>query len=164
MYTAYLLMGGNLGDRMGYLQKASEFIEQSCGKIVQNSSVYETEAWGFSDQPSFYNQAIALQTELAPEELMEQLLTIEEYMGRKRILKLGPRIIDLDILLIDELVISSNLLTLPHPALPERRFALLPLAEIAPALMHPVLHKNISQLLAECSDVLDVQKKTIPAD
>lgn len=160
MNTAYLLIGGNLGDRSAYLQQAIHHIQQSCGNIVLSSAIYETAAWGLTDQPSFYNQALAIDTLLTPEELMRTLLSIEETMGRKRTVKLGPRIIDLDILLIDGLVLSTGLLTLPHPALPLRRFALLPLSEIAPGLLHPVLHKTIAELLDECTDPLDVQKKS----
>lgn len=159
MHTAYLLIGGNMGNRAVYLQQAIENIGKYCGDIVLQSSVYETAAWGVTDQPSFYNQALALHTNFEPEALMKQLLAIEETMGRKRVQKMGPRIIDLDILLIDDLVVSTGLLTLPHPALPFRRFALLPLAEIAPALVHPVLQKTIPQLLSACTDNLDVQKK-----
>ncbi|MCA6449706.1 MAG: 2-amino-4-hydroxy-6-hydroxymethyldihydropteridine diphosphokinase [Chitinophagaceae bacterium] len=161
MNTAYLLIGGNLGNRSAYLQEAIHHIQQSCGNIVLSSAIYETAAWGLTDQPSFYNQALAVATHLPPEELMKTLLSIEESMGRKRTIKLGPRIIDLDILLIDDLVLSTGLLTLPHPALPLRRFALLPLSEIAPELLHPVLHKTIAQLLSECTDPLDVQKKSV---
>ena len=160
MNTAYLLIGGNLGNRSVYLQQATDLIRQSCGNIVLSSAIYETAAWGFVDQPSFYNQAIAVETMLSAEMLMQELLEIEETMGRRRMVKMGPRIIDLDILLVDRLIISSTLLTLPHPALPFRRFALLPLSEIAPAILHPVLHKTIQQLLDDCTDALDVQKKT----
>jgi 2-amino-4-hydroxy-6-hydroxymethyldihydropteridine diphosphokinase len=160
MSTAYLLIGGNLGDRSAFLQQAVDLIGRRCGNIVLSSAIYETAAWGVTDQPSFYNQAIAVETMLVPEQLMQDLLHIEEDMGRKRMVKMGPRIIDLDILLIDALVISSPLLTLPHPALPYRRFALLPLSEIAPQLLHPILHKTINQLLADCTDELDVQKKS----
>ena len=160
MNTAYLLIGGNLGNRYAYLQEAVQNIQQSCGNIVHSSAIYETAAWGNTDQPSFYNRALALETELSPELLMQKLLDIETAMGRKRSEKMGPRIIDLDILLIDELIISSELLRLPHPALPMRRFALLPLAEIAPQLVHPVLKKTISELLTDCTDELDVQKKS----
>src|SRR5476651_2466868 len=123
MYTAYLLMGGNLGNRSAYLQDAKRLIQQSCGNIVLSSAIYETAAWGVTDQPSFYNQAIALETMLELEILMQHLLKIEIQMGRERTMKMGPRTIDLDILLIDDLIISSGLLTLPHPALPMRRFA-----------------------------------------
>jgi 2-amino-4-hydroxy-6-hydroxymethyldihydropteridine diphosphokinase len=160
MSTAYLLTGGNLGDRLAYLAKARQLIGQSCGRILKISAVYETAAWGVTDQPAFYNQALALETTLDPEQLMQELLHIEEKMGRTRTIKMGPRIIDLDILLIDDLIMQTGLLTLPHPALPERRFALLPLAEIAPELVHPVLHKTVGELLAECPDDLDVQKKS----
>lgn len=164
MSTAYLLIGGNLGNRSAYLQEAMHLIQQSCGNIVHSSAIYETAAWGVTSQPSFYNRALALETLLEPAELMQKLLRIEEQMGRKRILKMGPRIIDLDILLIDQQIISTGLLTLPHPALPFRRFALLPLCEIAPNLIHPVLQKSIRQLLEECTDELDVQKKSVIAN
>ena len=164
MNTAYLLIGGNLGDRQFYLQKARELVQQFCGNIVHYSAIYETAAWGVTDQPSFYNQALALETNLEPEKLMLELLRIEEYMGRKRTIKMGPRVIDLDILLIDDRILNSSLLTLPHPSLSIRRFALLPLAEIAPNLLHPISGKIIAQLLDECTDKLDVQKKTIEAN
>lgn len=159
MNTAYLLTGGNMGNRAENLQQAAVYIEQYCGKIVCTSSVYETAAWGITDQPAFYNQALQLETLLSPDLLMQQLLDIELKMGRIRTIKMGPRIIDLDILLIDGCVQSSKLLTLPHPALPFRRFALLPLAEIAPNLMHPVEKKTIRVLLETCTDPLNVQKK-----
>lgn len=159
MSTAYLLIGGNLGNRYAYLQNARQLIRQYCGKIVDFSAIYETAAWGVTEQPCFYNQALTVHTILKPQQLMQQLLQIEEMMGRKRTVKMGPRIIDLDILLVDGEIISSPLLTLPHPALPERRFALVPLCEMAPALIHPVLHRTIRQLLADCTDVSDVQKK-----
>lgn len=163
MNTAYLLTGGNLGDRDGYLQQARELILQHCGVITAASSIYETAAWGLTDQPAFFNQALELKTQLEPEELMRCLLRLEKTMGRKRIVKMGPRIIDLDILLVGDKIISTDLLTLPHPALPSRKFALLPLAEIAPTLVHPVLHKTIQQLLEACTDTLDVQKKSTDA-
>lgn len=164
MNTAYLLIGGNLGNRSGHLQKARELVAQFCGNIVLSSAIYETEAWGLTDQPPFYNQALAVETSLDPVDLMKELLQIEEKMGRERIIKMGPRIIDLDILLIDDLIISSDLLKLPHPSLPDRRFALLPLSEIAPGIKHPVSGKTVEQLLAECTDMLDVQKKSVPGN
>ncbi|MDE3253411.1 MAG: 2-amino-4-hydroxy-6-hydroxymethyldihydropteridine diphosphokinase [Bacteroidota bacterium] len=159
MSIAYLLIGGNLGNRLAYLQKAGTLIEQNCGNIVHSSAIYETAAWGVRDQPGFYNQALAVKTSLSPENLMRKLLDIEREMGRERTLKMGPRIIDLDILLMDGLTMHTDLLTIPHPALPFRRFALLPLCEIGPELIHPVLHKSIRELLADCTDELDVQKK-----
>lgn len=158
MSTAYLLIGGNLGNRSANLQKAVFNIEQTCGKIVQSSAIYETSAWGLTQQPAFYNQALAVSTQLSPHGLMQALLEIELQMGRTREIKMGPRVIDLDILLIDQLVQNTDLLQLPHPSLALRRFALLPLAEIAPDLMHPILQKSIQTLLRICPDQLDVQK------
>lgn len=159
MRTAYLLIGGNMGNRAAYLQQAMDEIEANCGIITRRSSLYETEAWGLTDQPSFYNQALVLESLLDPEPLMQTLLAIEERMGRLRTVKMGPRVIDIDILLIDDLILNTAALVLPHPALAERRFALLPLSEVAADLVHPVLHKNIGRLLDECKDTLNVHKK-----
>ncbi|WP_153798856.1 2-amino-4-hydroxy-6-hydroxymethyldihydropteridine diphosphokinase [Foetidibacter luteolus] len=158
MNKAYLLTGGNLGNRMDYLSKAQTLIEQLCGNIAATSAVYETAAWGLQEQPSFYNRLLVTETNLAPEKLMETLLLIEEQMGRKRSIKLGPRTIDLDVLMIDDLVINTPLLTLPHPQMHNRRFALIPFAEVAPNLVHPVFNKTIATLLTECPDTLDVHK------
>jgi 2-amino-4-hydroxy-6-hydroxymethyldihydropteridine diphosphokinase len=121
--------------------------------------LYETAAWGNTNQPAFYNQAIMLITPLSPETLLELLLAIELEMGRAREEKYGPRTIDLDILMIDDKVLDTPKLTIPHPHLHSRRFALLPLAEIAPSLHHPILDKTIHELLLNCPDTLDVQKK-----
>lgn len=158
MNTAFLLTGGNLDNRFLNLQRACKLIQQNCGVISAQSSVYQTAAWGFTEQPDFYNQALQLQTTFSPEELMQTLLSVEEKMGRKRNIKLGPRIIDVDILLMNDFIINSLLITVPHPRLAERRFALTPLAEIAANIIHPVLHKSIKELLAECKDNLPVYK------
>jgi len=159
MNTAYLLIGGNLGDRAAYLEQAIKQIEALCGRITHTSSIYETAAWGNTNQPAFYNQAIQLTTSLPPETLLAQLLAIEIEMGRVRTQKYGPRTIDLDILMIGDKVLDTNTLTIPHPQLHNRRFALLPLAEIAPSLHHPIFDKTVSELLINCPDTLDVQKK-----
>lgn len=161
MNTAYLLAGSNMGDRTAYLQLSTKIIEEQCGSIIACSHIYETAAWGVTDQPSFYNQALAVQTILPPEQLMQTLLNIEATIGRQRVQKMGPRIIDLDVLLIDDLIIKTPLLTVPHPHLTERRFALTPLAEIAPGLIHPVANKTIAQLLEECNDMLPVMKLNV---
>jgi 2-amino-4-hydroxy-6-hydroxymethyldihydropteridine diphosphokinase len=152
-----------MGNRLNNLQLAIEQIEEKCGPVTKQSSIYETAAWGLTDQPDFLNQVLIVETKLEPEQLMKQLLLIEEAMGRKRTIKMGPRTIDLDILLIDDIVMDTELLVLPHPALPKRKFALLPLAEVAPGLFHPVEKKPVSQLLKDCMDNLDVQKITVPA-
>jgi 2-amino-4-hydroxy-6-hydroxymethyldihydropteridine diphosphokinase len=161
MNIAYLLIGGNLGNRSANLKKAILLIDQTCGKIVQTSAIYETEAWGLTNQPAFYNQAIKLQTNLPPELLMEHLLAIETKMGRIRTKKLGPRIIDLDMLFYNQIILNTEFLVIPHPAIALRKFALLPLTEIAAKFLHPIYQKTIDDLLIECPDLLDVQKLSI---
>jgi len=158
MNTAFLLTGGNLGNRSQNLHKAAKLIEKYCGNISRTSSVYQTAAWGFTDQPDFYNQALILHTSQAPDELMKALLKIETEMGRQRSFKMAPRIIDIDILLMDDIIYTSPVVTIPHDHLADRRFVLTPLAEIAGEIMHPVLNKTIGELLIECKDELPVHK------
>lgn len=155
MINAYLLTGSNMGDRLQQLSAVVDLINKKAGRIIKTSSVYETEAWGITDQPSFYNQALQVETELQPEELLSTLLSIEEEMGRIRKEKFGPRIIDIDILLLDDLVIHTPTLKVPHPFLQERNFALQPLAEIAPHLVHPVLITTIENLKQLSTDTLN---------
>jgi 2-amino-4-hydroxy-6-hydroxymethyldihydropteridine diphosphokinase len=155
---AYLLTGGNMGDRALNLAKARQLIAEQCGVIKSTSSLYETEAWGKTDQPAFLNQALELETSLNARQLIRKILKVEKMMGRIREEKYGPRIIDIDILLFNGEKHNYHFLRLPHPEMQHRRFALLPLAEIAPATMHPVLQKTIIQLLEECKDELAVKK------
>ncbi len=161
MNKAYLLIGGNLGDRLANLQHATACIEQRCGKVLLTSAIYETEAWGFKDQPSFYNQALIIATRLSATALMTELLAIEVQLGRIRSTPLGPRTIDLDIIYFNNEIIQTDSLLIPHPRLRERNFVLMPLVEIAPDYIHPVLNKSNTLLLKECGDISAVYKKTI---
>lgn len=158
MNLAYLLTGGNLGNRENNLALAKELIDQQCGRVTLASFLYETAAWGNTDQPSFLNQVLQLETKLTARQLIRRLLKIERQMGRERKERYGPRIIDIDILLFNDEVHHYPLLKLPHPEMQNRRFALLPLAEIAAGAVHPVFHKTIRELLEECTDQLAVKK------
>lgn len=158
MNTAWLLTGSNMGEREKYLAAASKEIALQCGPIKKRSAIYETAAWGKTDQPCFLNQAIGIDTALNARQLIRRLLKIEKQLGRIREEKYGPRLIDIDILLYGDEIHQYDLLKLPHPELPNRRFALLPLSEIAGELIHPVLHQTIDTLLANCPDTLEVTK------
>ena len=155
---AYLLTGGNQGDRMLYLHQALVLLNGHCGKAVNQSPVYETAAWGNENQSAFLNQALELYTTLQATELMTRILQIESQMGRERFVKYGPRTIDIDILFFNEDVYTTPNLIIPHPELQNRRFVLQPLSDIAAQLTHPVLKKSIYELLQECPDELPVKK------
>ena len=142
---AYLSVGSNVGDRQAQLQDARARLA-TVGRVVAESSVYETEPVEFTPQPWFLNCALALETSKTPQQLMAAILSIEEEMGRRRVQKKGPRSIDIDILLFNDIVTDSAELTIPHPAMDQRRFVLEPLAEIAPELLHPVLKKTVREL------------------
>ena len=158
MSTAYLLIGGNLGNRKENLLKAVSLINAQCGDVMNSSSIYETAAWGMTEQPSFLNLALEISTSLNARQLIRKILRIEKEMGRIRTEKLGPRLIDIDILLFGNEIHNSGFLTIPHPEMQNRRFVLTPLAEINSELQHPVLKKSIAQLLEECPDNLEVRK------
>jgi 2-amino-4-hydroxy-6-hydroxymethyldihydropteridine diphosphokinase len=157
-HKAYILLGSNMGRRKEFLQKAAALIAKHCGNILQLSSIYETAAWGNTHQKSFLNQVLVVQTKLHHDELMHTLLHIEQELGRTRKEKFDPRTIDLDILFFDRIILHSSLLTVPHPAIPNRRFVLVPMEEIAPGFVHPVYHKTIRSLLKVCTDPLAVKK------
>lgn len=159
MNKAYLLIGGNMGDRYDNLKKAMQLLASEVGRIAKTSNIYETAAWGLEDQPSFLNQAVLLETELLPNELMHSLLEIEQKMGRKREVKFGPRIIDIDILLFDKRIVKNENLVIPHPELPNRKFALIPLNELEPGIIHPETGETIEEMLRNCKDKLPVDKK-----
>lgn len=142
----YLSLGSNVGDRDHHLRDAIARLETN-GRIVSVSSFYETEPVEFTDQAWFLNCAVALETTETPEQLMAALLHIEQEMGRQRIQRKGPRTIDIDILLFGDTILDSPALTIPHPAMQQRRFVLQPLAEIAPEVRHPALKKTVRELL-----------------
>lgn len=154
--TPFLLLGTNVGDTKKNLTSARNVIELSVGPILKASSLYQTKAWGKTDQPDFLNQAIQVETGLHAHELLDQILMEEQSMGRIRTEKWSERIIDIDILLYGNEIISSSSLIIPHPQLPNRRFALEPLAEIAPHFIHPVFGVTIVELLDRCADPLQV--------
>jgi len=152
--SVILLLGTNLGDRLLQLAKCREEIEMRIGEIIKTSAVYETEAWGNAAQPSFYNQALEARCGDSPVGLLEKILDVEKQMGRIRLEKWGARSIDVDILYMEEQVVSLPHLVIPHPLLAERRFALTPLAEQWPDFVHPVLKKTNRELEAICKDTL----------
>ena len=133
-------------------------MEDRCGNISNESSIYETAAWGQTKQASFLNKVVVLQTQFTADDLMKTLLQIEQELGRIRTEKYGPRTIDLDILFYDDLIYHSPIVTLPHPSIQDRRFVLIPLAELSPGKVHPVYKKTITTLLKECADELAVKK------
>ena len=144
--TVYLSLGSNVGERERQLRDAQIRLA-TLGRVSAVSPVYETEPVEFTAQPWFLNCAVAIETDLTPQQLMAAILRIEEEMGRRRVQKKGPRSIDIDILLFDDLVLESEELTIPHPAMHQRRFVLEPLADIAPQALHPVFRKTIRELL-----------------
>jgi 2-amino-4-hydroxy-6-hydroxymethyldihydropteridine diphosphokinase len=154
----FLLLGTNLGDRKKNLSIARNAIEVSVGTILKASSIYQTAAWGKTDQPDFLNQALEVQTAQSAEDVLVEILKIEQAMGRRRDQQWGERVIDIDILLFEKKMISSPVLTIPHPQLQNRRFALEPLAEIAGYVTHPLLQITIQEMLEQCPDLLEVRR------
>ncbi|MEI7897679.1 MAG: 2-amino-4-hydroxy-6-hydroxymethyldihydropteridine diphosphokinase [bacterium] len=181
MNEVFLLMGSNRGDRENFMGLALEMIEKMAGRVCAKSFLYETDPWGFDDPVPFLNQVVEVDTSLTPQELLDQLLTIEVRLGRIRPFdgcgcsvpsvasavkepgnEAAPvysgRTIDLDILFYGQRLVFSDSLMIPHPRLHERKFTLIPLEEIAPLFIHPVLKRTVSALLRECRDQSKVLK------
>ncbi len=159
MSTGVLLLGSNINPRFEFLASARNLLGTECGRIIQCSSIYESEAWGF-EADSFLNQVIVLDTILSPLDLLLKIQNIEKSLGRIRgntdESTYNSRTIDIDILFYDELCLNHPQLQIPHPRIATRRFVLVPLCEILPEFRHPVLNKSISQMLATCDDPLKV--------
>jgi len=158
MNKTYLLLGSNMGNSKKQLYKALFVFEKQIGKILRQSGLYSTAAWGNTNQPDFINQVIVVQTKLTALQTMQTILNIEKKMGRLRTVKNAPRIIDIDILFFNKEIIDGEELTVPHPQLQNRRFVLVPLNELSPNFKHPVLKNTIHQLFIHCTDKLNVKK------
>ena len=158
MCQVYLSLGGNLGDRLSNLTNAIQLMKERIGEILQESTIYETKAWGDIHQPDYLNMVLVLRTNLKPEELLDETQKIENELGRKRSEKWGARTIDIDILFINHQIINTERLKVPHPLMSERKFVLLPLEEIAPEFIHPIFKTSIKTLTSNCEDTLEVKR------
>ena len=163
MHTIFLLLGGNVGDRFNYLYNAKLEIEKSVGKCVNQSEIYETTPWGFRHDTPFLNQLLIVETLLQPNQLINEIIDIEQTLGRSRTnIQWQERTIDIDILFYDNLIIKNDYLEIPHHRIAERKFVLTPLSEVTPDFIHPVYHKTVRRLLAECNDQLNVAIYKMP--
>lgn len=149
-HIVFLALGTNLGDRQENLKQAVASLPPQM-EVKAKSHIYETPPWGYEEQPKFYNQVVKAETYVQPEALLKHLKRLEIALGRKASFQNGPRLIDLDLLFYDDLVLKTPILTLPHPRLHERGFVLLPMMDIAPGLVHPVLKKTIRELVSSCN-------------
>lgn len=158
MQQALLLLGSNQGNREALLENARNSLVQGVGEITRVSSLYETAPWGNTNQPDFLNQVIEINTLLSPEVLLKTTLRIEEQLGRYRSYRNAPRTIDIDILFYGNEIVQLPHLQIPHPRLQDRLFVLIPLQELVPQLVHPVLKKTVDELVEACADPLNVKK------
>ncbi len=159
MHQVFLGIGGNIGNKQMNFQKVQKLVENEVGKIIIKSSIYESPPWGFLAEEDFWNQVLHVETELGPLELLASVHEIEEFFGRKRDTEYyESREMDIDILYFDNLTISTASLTIPHPHISDRMFVLVPLAEIAPSFVHPVLQVTNRELLEQCGDELSIKR------
>jgi len=158
MKGIFLLLGSNQGESLRILERAVYEISQRVGAIAKASSVYKTKAWGIENQPDFLNQVLEVESDLNPLEILDYILGIEESLGRKRDIKWSSRAIDIDILYFGSEIVAEPKLTIPHPEIQNRKFTLIPICEIAPDFIHPILRKTQNVLLENTADTLDVEK------
>lgn len=147
-----LSIGSNIGDRHQNLDKAKALLEERGVAVTRTSSIFESQPVGYTNQDEFLNQILLVETTQRPQELLETCLGIERHLGRIRSIKNGPRLIDIDILFYDDEMTSEDKLLIPHPRITDRRFILMPLAEIIPDQIHPIFDQSISELLEQCDD------------
>lgn len=159
MSKVYLLLGGNMGDKRAVFARATTLIDERVGRVTKQSSIYETEPWGFESHEMFWNQVLEIQARIPAQKVLGLILQIEQQLGRTRTgTQYGSRMIDIDILFYDDQIITLPDLTIPHPRIQDRKFVLVPLNEIVPEMIHPRLQMSIEQLLAVCQDELRVEK------
>ena len=160
MKTVSLIFGGNIGDTKAVFEKASKLLQQKIGPINARSAIYRSKAWGYQSENDFLNQLYLFKTKLSANEILENCLETEHLLGRQRNSNsvYSDRIIDIDILYLDDLIIDTDELTIPHPKLQERLFALMPLNEVIPDFIHPVFKKSHKSLLSLCPDKNFIEK------
>jgi 2-amino-4-hydroxy-6-hydroxymethyldihydropteridine diphosphokinase len=154
--TTYLLLGSNIEDRQTHLKKAQAAIAARIGTVKKTSSYYESQAWGDTEQENYWNICVEVSTTLSAEEVLTTALSIEKEMGRVRSGQWSPRTIDIDILFYGKEIIQTKDLTVPHPRLPERNFALVPMMELNGEFVHPVLELSVEDIYLDCVDPLEV--------
>jgi 2-amino-4-hydroxy-6-hydroxymethyldihydropteridine diphosphokinase len=155
----YLCIGGNLGEREENLEETRMFVTFNMGDILAQSSVYESPAWQMENEPAFLNQVLLIETELSPKDLLAEIRELEEYYGRERSTEAYlSREMDVDVLFYGDFVSDDPKFVVPHPRMQDRKFVLVPLREIAPEFMHPVLNKSVTQMLADCTDTAEVKE------